>query len=84
VARGFESKDVEQQQQEAAERRAQAGRVVPTAEEIARATRRSGLQLQRTRVLREIEASTTERHRQTLRKGLEFLEQQLAELGSNE
>lgn len=83
MARGFESKDVEWQQQEAQERRAAARRPALTPEQIERQRKREGLELQRTRVRREIEASRNERHRQTLENGLKYLEEQLAALDSD-
>ena len=81
VARGFESKDVEQQQQEAEERRAAAKRVAVSAELAEVERKRDGLQLQRTRILREIESSSNERHRKTLESGLAYLDEQLGGLG---
>jgi len=81
VARGFESKSVEQQQQDAEERRSAAKRVKTSADETEADRKREGLLLQRTRILREIEAATTPRHRDTLKGGLKYLEQQLKALG---
>jgi hypothetical protein len=80
VARGFESKDVELQQQDAEERRANARRAVLSAEQAEITRKRDGLLLQRTRILREIEISKNDRHRQTLQSGLQFLDEQLAGL----
>lgn len=80
MARGFESKDVELQQQEAEERRANARRAVVSAEQAETARKRDGLLLQRTRILREIEISKNDRHRQTLQSGLQFLDEQIAGL----
>ncbi len=80
MARGFESKDVEQQQQDAEERRANARHVALTAEQAEITRKRDGLLLQRTRILREIETSKNERHRQTLQSGLQFLDDQIAGL----
>ena len=80
MARGFESKDVEQQQQDAEERRANARRVALNAEQMEVTRKRDGLLLQRTRILREIETSKNERHRQTLQSGLQFLDDQIAGL----
>lgn len=77
MARGFESKDVEQQQQEMLERRAAARAPVRPAEEIERERKREGLLLQRTRVVRDLEAAKGERHRQQLEAGLRFLDEQL-------
>jgi hypothetical protein len=81
VARGFESKSVEQQQQDAEERRSAAKKVKLTAEQVVADRKREGLLLQRTRILREIESATTPRHRDTLRGGLKYLEDQLKALG---
>lgn len=80
VARGFESKNVEQQQQDAEERRALAKRVTLNAEQAEITRKVDGLMLQRTRILREIESSKNERHRQTLQSGLQYLDDQLAGL----
>ncbi|MEO5922406.1 MAG: hypothetical protein ABIR70_01120 [Bryobacteraceae bacterium] len=80
MARGFESKNVEQQQQDAEERRANARRVVLNAEQAEVNRKREGLMLQRTRILREIEISKNDRHRQTLQSGLQFLDEQIAGL----
>jgi hypothetical protein len=80
VARGWESKAVEQQIQSARERSAERHpRLTPEQLEIER--KRDSLQLQRTRVLNQIEACTDPRYRKTLESGLEFLDRQLAELG---
>lgn len=81
MARGFESKSVEQQQQDAEERRSAAKRVKKSAEETETDRKREGLLLQRTRILREIESATSPRHRDTLKGGLKYLEQQLKALG---
>ncbi|MEP6962702.1 MAG: hypothetical protein ABI995_11535, partial [Acidobacteriota bacterium] len=83
VARGFESKDVEQQQQDAEERRAMAKKAVISAERAEVERKRDGLMLQRTRVLREIEASSNERHRKTLETGLAYLDEQISGLGES-
>lgn len=82
MARGFESKDVEQQQQEALERRAAARLPRLTPEQIERERKRDSLQLQRTRVLHEIEACKDNRRRQMLESGLKYLDEQLALLNS--
>ena len=81
MARGFESKSVEQQQQDAEERRSAAKRVRLSKDQVESDRKREGLQLQRTRILREIESATTPRHRDTLKGGLKYLEQQLKALG---
>lgn len=81
MSRGWESKDVESQQEEAAARRA-AGRVIPpTPEEIRPKTERQSLELSRTRVLKDLDTATHPRRREQLRAALEYLERKLAELG---
>ncbi len=80
MARGFESKDVEQQQQEALERRASARHPQLTPEQIERERKRDSLRLQRTRVLHEIEACREDRRRKMLESGLKYLDDQLASL----
>jgi hypothetical protein len=80
VARGFESKDVEQQQQEALERRAASRQPQLTSEQIERERKRDSLQLQRTRVLHEIDACKDDRRRKILNSGLKYLDDQLAAL----
>jgi hypothetical protein len=82
MARGFESKDVEQQQQEMLDRRAAAKVPQKSPEELEVERKREGLLLQRTRVLREIESARNERHKRTLESGLKFLDEQLAALDS--
>ena len=81
MARGFESKSVEQQQQAAEDRRAAARRVQVTVDAIEIERKRDGLLLQRTRVMREIRTATSTRHRDTLEGGLKYLEEQLATVG---
>ena len=79
MARGWESKSVQDQMESAAERRAgSAAKVSP--EELARQQKRDSLLLHRTRVLRDLENCTDPRYRRTLTEGLAYLEIQLAEL----
>ncbi len=80
MARGFESKDVESQQQEMQERRAAAKQPAKTPEEQQKERQREGLQLQRTRVLHQLETVTDSRYRETLERGLKYLEDQLKAL----
>ena len=62
------------------ERRAAAKLQAQNAVDLEQERKRDGIQLQRTRVLREIESARNERHRQTLEIGLKFLDDQLAGL----
>ena len=79
MARGWESKSVEDQIEAAQDRKKSAPRLSP--EEIAKQSRVEGLLLQRTRLLRDLEKSRKDRHRAVLIAGLEYLERQLAEMG---
>jgi hypothetical protein len=79
MARGWESKSVQEQMESAAERRARrASQLSP--EELAHQQKRDSLLLHRTRVLRDLENCTDPRYRRTLTEGLAYLEVQLAEL----
>ena len=79
MARGWESKSVEEQIEEARANRPQQGPVL-TKEEQEAARKRDSLLLQRTRVLRDLENCTSERYRVTLTAGLAYIDQQLASL----
>jgi hypothetical protein len=81
VARGWESKSVEEQIQASAGRSREPRRERLTPQQIEIERKRDGLLLQRTRVLRDLANCTHERYRQTLENGLAYLEQQLRELG---
>lgn len=80
MARGWESKSVEEQIRSA---RARHGEARPrlTAEQVEIERKRDSLLLQRTRVLHQIDTCADERYRKTLQTGLAFLESQLRELG---
>ncbi|HEY1264539.1 MAG TPA: hypothetical protein VGF06_13520 [Terriglobales bacterium] len=76
MARGWESKAVEQQQDEA---KAEKGRdrVPMTAEQIARRQRRDGLELSRHRILQQLQMACNPRHRAMLEAALADLDEQL-------
>ena len=78
MARGFESKSVEQQQAEMMDRRP--GRPRPAPEQQERDRQRQGRLLSRTRLAKQLEAATHPRHRQVLADGLAELDRQLASL----
>ncbi len=78
MARGWESKSVEDQIAAAEERKQQRVQLTPEQIEIER--KRDSLQLQRTRVLRDLENCTDPRYRKTLESGLAYLDQQIAAL----
>jgi hypothetical protein len=80
MARGWESKSVEEQQAEAAATRGP--RKTPlTPEQIARQRQRQGLVLSRQRVLQQLEIAKSPRHREILQNSLADLDAQLARLG---
>jgi hypothetical protein len=77
MARGGESKSVEQQQEELAERRKAAGPVV-SPEQRERERKRQGLLLSRQRLRQQLEVAQNPRHQQMLRQALAELEKQLS------
>ena len=80
MSRGWESKDVESQQEEAAARRNTAKNAPPDPELVRKQAERSSLELSRTRVLKDLEATTNFRRQEQLRAALKHLDQKLAEL----
>ncbi len=77
MARGWESKSVEQQQEEAkspAEHRAKP----LTPEQVAEQRRRRGLELSRQRTLQQLEVASNPQHRKMLESALADLDTQLA------
>jgi hypothetical protein len=77
MARGWESKSVEQQQEERLEQRKGPRPVVP-AEQQERNRKREGLALSRKRLTQQLEAASNPRHRQMLAEALAELDRQLA------
>jgi rubrerythrin len=80
VARGWESKSV-QEQIEAARSRHGESKQQLTPEQAALAKKRDALLLHRTRVLHDLETCHEERYRKTLTEGLAYLEAELTALG---
>lgn len=79
MARGWESKSIESQQELA--RDAQNSHRLPLSDQDKKALReREGLLLSRARVIKQIEASSNERYTKVLRAALKELEQKLASL----
>lgn len=73
MARGWESKSVESQQDETpSERRARV-----SAEEVEQRSKRESLELSRTRVTRELQTARSEVHRTALENALRFLDDEL-------
>jgi hypothetical protein len=75
VARGWESKSVEQQQDEAASKSERHELLTP--EQIAERQRRQGLELSRQRILQQLQVACNPRHRQMLEAALAELERKL-------
>ena len=75
MARGFESKMVEFNQEEAARKKRPAARLTP--EEQARLARRQTLELARARAAADLERATSPAHRHMLEQALASLEEQL-------
>jgi hypothetical protein len=78
MARGFESKMVEFQQEEAA--RGKAKKPETTPQERERTVRRSALELARTRAVADLERATAPAHRRMLEQAIAALDQQLSSL----
>jgi hypothetical protein len=79
MARGWESKSVESQQDLARDERDAQHRALSDDEKNA-LRERDGLLLSRARVMKQIEASTNERYTKVLRQALEEIEQKIASL----
>ncbi len=79
MARGWESKSIESQQEDA--RAASVPKPVLTAEERARAERRTALQMALARAQAELQAACQPAYRDMLRLKLETIRAQLVELG---
>lgn len=77
MARGWESKSVEQQQEEATSEPARKAKPL-TPEQIGRRRQLATLELSRKRILQQLEAATNPRHRQMLEAALADLDAQIA------
>jgi hypothetical protein len=78
MARGFESKMVEFNQEEAARRQTAKAETTPEARE--RTARRQAIELARTRAARDLERATVPAHRKMLEQALAALDEQLRSL----
>ena len=78
MARGWESKNIESQQEEA--QRRQAGTAKLTPEEQEKRSRRRSLELSRARTAADLARATAPPHRAMLEKALQALDRQLGEL----
>lgn len=82
MARGWESKSVEEQQSEFAKSSAQDSRQVRSPEDKQREQRRQALQLARTNVQNQLKNAQNDRHKQLLLQELDHLEAEIARLAS--
>ena len=80
MARGWESKSVEEQIGAAEANKEARGKRALTAHEIERLRRKEGLLLERTRLVREMERAYKRRHLQLLERGLAYIESELSKL----
>lgn len=80
MARGWESKSVEDQIGAAEAERDLHAKPKLSAEDLERQTRKQSLQLSRSRILSQLEAARNERYRTQLQRTLEHLDTQLSEL----
>lgn len=81
MARGFDSKNVEEQQSQAAERsESSSDGARPTPEEIERKRKRASLELVLTKIRNDLQNSTEPRHRQMLELALKDMEKKLVEM----
>lgn len=78
MARGWESKNIEDQQGEAERARDLSGRPALTPAQIERATRRDSLQLSRARTLASLQTACHEQHRALLERTLAHIDAELA------
>jgi len=80
MARGWESKSIESQQEEAAARQ-RGGQRPLTPDEIERRTRRRTLELARARAASDLARARTASHREMLERALASLDEQLGSSG---
>jgi len=80
MARGWESKDIESQQELAEERRRVAAQPRLSGAERERAAQRDSLEVQRRRITSEIARARHPRHQQQLEQALAHLDAELAKL----
>ncbi len=81
MARGFESKSVQEQWQDAEAARELRKKQKKSAEQVEVEKKREGLELSRRRIVRELEEARSEARRRQLRAALEHLDGELGKLG---
>jgi hypothetical protein len=83
MARGWESKSVEDQIGAAEAAKEARARRALTDDQLEQLKRREGLLLERTRIIREMERAYKRRHLAVLERGLAHIESELAKLEQN-
>jgi hypothetical protein len=78
MARGWESKSVEEQMEAAADRATLAKTQRLNEADIAAQKERESLELSRTRVMHDLAAATNPKYREILQRSLDFLDEKLA------
>ena len=84
MARGFESKSVQEQWQDAEAAQDLRRKPKKSAEQIEIEKKREGLEMSRRRIVHEIETTRSERRREQLRAALEHLDAELRKIGSEQ
>ena len=79
MARGWESKAVEDQIAASEERRS-SPKSVPTPEERERESRKQGLLLSRAKIAGDLDRARDQRHRATLQQALDYIDSQIETL----
>ncbi|HUI74305.1 MAG TPA: hypothetical protein VLX32_05135 [Candidatus Acidoferrum sp.] len=79
MARGWESKDVEAQTEEAQELKAPSDKTTKSVDQMQKDRDKQGLELSRKRILNELEVATHPNHRKSLEAALAHLDQKLNE-----
>jgi hypothetical protein len=80
VARGWESKAVEDQIAASEDRKAAGTNRVRTADELERESRRQGLLLSRAKIVGDMQKARDERHRTALQQALDYIDAQMKSL----
>jgi hypothetical protein len=81
VARGWESKSVEDQISERQSETQTSAKKKPTRQEIEKRTKREGILLARSRAATALESTRDDRYRALLQRTLDHLDEELSKLG---
>ena len=80
MARGFESKAVEAAQIEDSTRKRDRSFIAPTIEESLQTSKIATLELSRSRIVRELDGTSSEVHKTALQNALNFLDDEIKKL----